>query len=107
MFVIMYHGLLHQKPLRIFFYFFGNVIAEANEYNYLGITFSAEKNRFGKNHQRLKYKALGAICAARNLAHRSMGNYITANVLFKIYNSQILPILDYGAKVWYQGKPIN
>ena len=89
------------------FEFFGNVIAEANEYNYLGITFSVEKNRFGKNHQRLKDKALRAIYAARNLAHRSMGNHISPNVLFKIYNSQIQHILDYGAEVWYQGKPIN
>ena len=36
-----------------------------------------------------------------------MGNHITPNVLFKIYNSQIQPILDYGAEVWYQGKAIN
>ena len=89
------------------FEFFGNVIAEANKYNYLGITLSVEKNRFGKNHQRLKDKALRAIYAARNLAHRSIGNHITPNVLFKIYNSQIQPILDYGAEVWYQGKPID
>ena len=89
------------------FEFFGNVISEANEYNYLGITLNVEKNRFGKNHQRLKDRALRAIYAARNLADRSMGNHITPNVLFKIHNSQIQPILDYGAEVWYQGKPIN
>ena len=85
------------------FEFFGNVIAEANEFNYLGITFSVENNRFGKNHQRFKEKAPRAIYAVRNLAHRSM----VPNILFKIYDSQIQPILDYEAEVWYQGKPIN
>ena len=36
-----------------------------------------------------------------------MGNHVTPNVLFKIYDSQIQPILDYGSIVWYQGKNIN
>ena len=89
------------------FEFFGDFIAEANVYNYLGLTLSVEKNRFGKNHQRLKDKVLRAIYAARILTHRSMGNHITPDVLFEIHDSQIQPILDYGAEVWYQGKTIN
>ena len=89
------------------FKFFENIISETNEYNYLGITFSTENNRFRTNYQRLKEKALRAIYAARNLAHKAMGNHITPNVLFKIYDSQIQPILDYGSEVWYQGKNIK
>ena len=36
-----------------------------------------------------------------------MGNHVTPNVLFKIYDLQIQPILDYGSEVWYQGENIN
>ena len=36
-----------------------------------------------------------------------MGNHATPNVLFKIYYSQIQPILDYGSEVWFQGKNID
>ena len=83
------------------------MISETNEYNYLGITFSTENNRFRTNYQRLKEKAIRAIDAARYLAHIAMGNHVTPNVLFKIYDSQIQPILDYDSEVWYQGKNIN
>ena len=83
------------------------MISETNEYSYLGKTFSTENNIFRTNYRRLKGKALRAIFAARNLAHKAMGNHVTPNVLFKIYDSQIQPILDYGSEVWYQGKNIN
>ena len=83
------------------------MISETNEYNYLGITFSTGNNRFRTNYLRLKEKVLRAIYVARNLAHKTMGNHVTPNVLFKICVSQIQPILDYGSEVWYQGKIIN
>ena len=83
------------------------MISETNEYNYLGITFSTGNNRFRTNYLRLKEKALRAIYVARNLAHKTMGNHVTPNVLFKICDSQIQTILDYGSEVWYQGKIIN
>ena len=38
------------------FKFLENIISETNEYNYLGITFSTENNRFQMNYQRLKEK---------------------------------------------------
>ena len=65
----------------------------------MDITFSVEKNRFGKSHQRLKDEALRA-CDKSS----SQGNHITPNVLFRIYDSLIQPIRDYGTEVWYQGK---
>ena len=52
-------------------------------------------------------KALKAIYAKRNLAHKSLGNQIPATVLFKIFDSQIQPILDYGTEIWHQGKPVE
>ena len=78
------------------FKFFENMISETNEYNYLGIAFSTGNNKFRANYQRLKEEALRAIYAARNVAQKAMGNHGIPNVLFKIYDSQIQSILDYG-----------
>ena len=36
-----------------------------------------------------------------------MGNQTPFSVLFKIFGTQIQPIIDYGCEVWYQGKPIT
>ena len=81
------------------FYYFNNEISEANDYDFLGITFSVKNPRFKRNHKRIKEKALKAIYAARNLAHKSLGNQIPATVLFKIFDSQKQPILDYGTEI--------
>ena len=89
------------------FYYVNNEISEANDYDFLGITFSVKNPRFKRNHERIKEKAPKAIYAARNLAHKSLGNQIPATVLFKIFDSQIQPILDYGTEIWYQGKPVE
>ena len=89
------------------FYYFNNEISEANDYDFLDIMFSVKNPRFKRNHKRIKEKALKAIYAARNLAHKSLGNQIPATVLFKMFYSQIHPILDYGTEIWYQRKPVE
>ena len=89
------------------FYYCNNEISEAYDYDFLGITFSVKNPRFKRNHKRIKEKAPKAIYAARNLAHKSLGSQIPATVLFKIFDSQIQPILDYWTEIWYQGKPVE
>ena len=61
------------------------MISDRNKYNYLGITFSTENNRFRTNYQRLKEKELRAIYAARNLANEAIGNHVTREIhLFQV-----------------------
>ena len=54
----------------------------------------------------LQEKATGALFSAKQLAYNKMGSQTPVAVLFKILDTQIQPIIDYGCEVWYQGKSI-
>ena len=86
------------------FVFNGNEVPNSKHYNYLGVTFSNNGNRFG-DYCELKYgKALRAIYASRNLACDAIGPNIPITVLCKIFDTQIQPIIDYGSEVCYNRK---
>ena len=82
-------------------------IDQTTSYNFLGTVFSTSRDRFKSNHQDKRDKAMRAIYAAKKLMRETIGNHASPTVLFKIYDSQIQPIIDYGTEIWYAGKPIN
>ena len=73
-------------------------------HNYLGVIFSNANDRFGENYENKHDKVLRAIYAARNLAHNAIGPYVAPTVLFKIFDTQIQPIIDYSSEVCYDRK---
>ena len=77
----------------------------SNFYNYLGVIFSNANDRFYDNYENKRGKALRAIYAARNLAHGVIGPDISPTILFKIFDTQIQPIIDYGSEIFYDRKP--
>ena len=87
------------------FYFNKKKIPVSNFYNYLGVIFSNANDRFYDNYENKRGKALRAIYAARNLAHGVIGPDISPTILFKIFDTQIQPIIDYGSEIFYDRKP--
>ena len=88
-------------------YYQNKEIEEVENYNVLGITFYSGARRFQSNYNRLQGKATQAIFSAKQLVYNKMGNQTTVSVLFKIFDTQIQPIIDYGCEVWYHGKLIT
>ena len=87
------------------FYFNKKKIPASNFYNYLGVIFSNANDRFYDNYENKRGKALRAIYAARNLAHGVIGPDVSQTILFKIFDTQIQPIVDYGSEIFYDRKP--
>ena len=84
--------------------FNGNEVPTCKTYNYLGVIFSNANGRFRENYENKHGKALRAIYAARSLAHDTIGHDIAPTVLFKIFDTQIQPIIDYSSEVCYDRK---
>ena len=87
-----------------YFTFNGNEVPTCKTYNYLGVIFSNANGRFRENYENKHGKALRAIYAARSLAHDTIGRDIAPTVLFKIFDTQIQPIIDYSSEVCYDRK---
>ena len=86
-----------------YFTFNKNKVPTSNTYNYLGVIFSNADDHFGENYENTHGKVLRAIYAARNLAHNAIGPDVAPTVLFKIFDTQIQPIIDYNSEVlWSQ-----
>mgnify|MGYP006876879319 CR=1 FL=1 len=79
----------------------------SSSYNYVGVIFSTKSDRFSENYQAKRDKALKAIFAAKKMVHESLGQHMNTKIYFKIFDTQIQPILDYGSDIWYSGKSIN
>ena len=75
-----------------------NAVPISKQYNYLGVIFSDGKDRFGENYEQKYGKVLRAIYASRNLVRDVIGPDIAATVIFKVFDTQIQPIIDYGSE---------
>ena len=89
------------------FFLFNSKITEVERYKYLGIIFTNAKNLFAENIDYLKNKAKGAIGDIRTNISKITGFNKPYNVMLKLFDSQILPILEYGSEVWYPGKNLS
>ena len=101
--VVVFNSKLANDALP--FVFNDNDVPISKQYNYLGVIFSDGKDRFGENYAQKYGKVLRAIYASRNLVRDVIGPDIAATVLFKVFDTQIQPIIDYGSEVCYNGKP--
>ena len=87
------------------FVFNTNDVPISKQYNYLGVIFSDGQNRFGENYEQKYGNVLCAAYASRNLVRDVIDPDIAATVLFKVFDIQIQPIIDYDSAVCYNGKP--
>ena len=81
-----------------------DAIDKTDEYKYVGTVFSNSRNRFQKNFDSKIEKAKRAIYAARKTAREAAGNQLSPELYFKIFDTQIRPILDFGCEVWCNGE---
>ena len=95
------YSVIHDvKPL----FFFNRKIDEVNKYKYIGIFFTNGNDIFAENITHLKNKATRAIGDIRTNISKIMGVNKPYNIMMKLFDSQILPILEYGSEVWYPGR---
>ena len=87
-----------------YFTFNGNEVPTSKTYNYLGVIFSNANERFRENYENKHGKVLRAIYAACSFAHGTIGRDIAPTVLFKIFDTQIQPIIDNSSEVCYDRK---
>ena len=97
------HSVIRQTKT---FFFFDNEITEALSYKYLGIIFTKNYNLFAENITHLRNKATRAIGDIRTNIRKIIGMNKPYDVLMKLFDSQILPILEYGSEIWYPGKSL-
>ena len=65
------------------------------------------RNRFVENFEYVRNKAMRAIASLRNKIRGSLRNHVSFRPLIRLFDSHILPILDYGSEVWYKGSEIR
>ena len=87
-----------------YFIFFNNIISEVIRYKYLGILFTNAPNLFKENITQLRNKASRAIGDIRSNISKIIGMNKPYDVMVKLFDSQILPILEYGSEIWFPGK---
>ena len=87
-----------------YFTFNGNEVPTCKTYNYLGVIFSNANRRFRENNENKHGKVLRAIYAAHSLAHGTIGGDTAPTMLFKLFDTQIQPIIDYSSEVCYDRK---
>ena len=93
-----------QKPN---FSFCTETIEIVNEYKYLGTIFSSNtKDIFKKNYAHLCGKAENAIFTLNYYVKNNVG-HLQPSLSFKTFDTQISPILEYAAYIWYQNKQIE
>ena len=81
------------------FLFFGKEISTVDRYKYLGIIFTNKTNTFEENINHLRNKALRAIGDIRSNISKVLGFNKPYDVMIKLFDSQILPILEYGSEI--------
>ena len=48
-----------------------------------------------------------AIASLRNKIRGGLKNHVSFRLLIRLFDSHILPILDYGSEIWYKGSGIK
>ena len=89
------------------FYFNKTEITKTNVYEYVGLMFSTNSPKFQANYQNVRSKSLRAIYMAKKLMNNTIGKNASISTQFKMFDSQIRPILEYGCEIWYSGCPIK
>ena len=89
------------------FYFNSVEIDRSTSYKYLGVWLNTDKfDYFKQTHEYLINQAQKAMFQATRLSSPVVGK-LSPPLAFKVFDSQILPILEYGAEIWSKGKSID
>ena len=79
-------------------------IEVVNEYKYLGFIFNTHlKDPLGTVSDQLLRQAQKATYQARKLSGAVLGR-LSPKLAFKVFDTQILPIMEYGSEIWYKVK---
>ena len=99
--------IFNQKATAHKFYFNSVEIERSTNYKYLGVWLNTDKfDYFGKTSEYLTNQAQKALFQATTLSNPVVGKLSPA-LAFKVFDSQIMPILEYGAEIWSPGKQIH
>ena len=92
-----------KKPQDVFM-FNGSEIKITTEYKYVGTIISTKtRDIFSKNQDHLAEKCRNAIYALKAHSKNTIGD-LPPILATKMFDSQILPIMQYTAEVWFQNK---
>ena len=90
------------------FYYSDNVVEKAEKYKYLGVVYSTKypKNVSKETFLHLASQAGKAFFSLRKQSRPVVGK-LSPVIVFKVFDCQILPILEYASDIWYTGDSVN
>ena len=94
-------------PTTLDFSINGGKIEETDSYKYLGTFIANQGDPFSDNFSLIRNKAMRAIASLRDKIRRSLKNRLSFRLLMRLFDSHVLPILDYGCEVWFKGSEIK
>ena len=89
------------------FYYGDNIIEKAEQYKYIGVVYSTKSanNVLKETFSHLASQAGKAIFALSKQSRPVVGK-LSPTIAFKVFDCQILPILEYGSDIWYTGDDV-
>ena len=105
--VSVFNKTLAMKTRTENIYYNGEVVKNTNDYVYVGLNFSTDKDRFATHLKNKVDSANKAIFAAMSLARNACGGELSALTHLHIYDAQIRPILEFASPVWFKNKSID
>ena len=90
-------------------FYYGDDIIEKNEkYKYLGVVYSTKypKNVLKETSLHLTSQAGKAVFSLHKQSRPVVGK-LSPVIAFKVFDCQILPILEYASGMWYTGDSVN
>ena len=90
------------------FHYGDSIIERAEQYKYLGVVYSTKSanNVLKETFSHLASQAEKTIFALRKQSRPVVGK-LSPTIAFKIFDCQILPILEYGSYIWYTGDDVK
>ncbi len=85
------------------FIYNGQIVETVTEYKYLGIPVTNKSNIFGGTYSYLANQAQKAIFSMNANIHDNV-NHLSVPLSLKMFDNQIVPILEYASDIWFPGK---
>ena len=99
--------VFNRRNVREKFYYDGQEIERSDQYKYLGVWFNTRKFDFLATTQAyLVEQANKALFQVYKLAGPAVGK-LSPPLAFKMFDTQILPILEYGSETWMGSKAVD
>lgn len=104
--VLIFNNQHQIVPLSTKFVLNMKEIPVTNSYKYLGVIYSTGAQRFKEHISNLCDKAKKAIYGSRCIVRKALGKHLSPKVQYKIFDTQVRPILEYAIPTWFTGKAI-